>query len=226
MHPVEHPYPGTAVTATLFGLIVAAMVVSAAVLLSVDDAVYLKQLIEDSGPVQLVGQTAIFVAFGLACLFALLDSKRSSDYLHLSYLLMFYALREADFHYKVSEHAKATQFKRFFSHELIPLYTKLFLAAIVILFLVVMYRYLKKQKPVFMAALKARLPWALFAFAWAGVFFLSQLVDQVPLFHNVTGQVFEEIFESSAEVLVLTAMILFRLQAGHTSRENAATSVT
>ena len=206
------PYPGPAVTAVLFGLLLGAMAVSAAVLLAVDDPVRLKQLIEDSGPVQLVGQTAIFAAFTLACLFALIDRRRSTDYLYLSYLLMFYALREADYHYKVSEHAKATQFKRFFSHDLIPIYTKLFLAAIVVLFLIVMYRYLKKQKPVFIAALKARLPWALFTLAWGGVFFLSQLVDQVPVFHNVTGQVCEEIFESSAEILVLTAMILFRLQ--------------
>ena len=212
---LEFPYPGPAVTAVIFGLLLAAMLASAAVLLAVDDPVRLKQLIEDSGPVQLVGQTAIFAAFALAGLFALFDRRRGTDYLCLCYLLMFYALREADYHYKVSEHAKATQFKRFFSHELIPLYTKLFLATIVILFLVVMYRYLKKQKPVFIAALKARLPWALMAFAWGGVFFLSQLVDQVPLFHNVTGQVFEEIFESSAEVLVLTAMILFRLQVRH-----------
>ncbi len=206
------PYPGPKITATLFILLFSAMAVAAWVLLGVEDQVYLKTLIEDDGPVQMVGQTAIFIAFGLACLYALVDSKRRSAYLHLSYLLMFYALREADFHYKVSEHAKATQFKRFFSHELIPVYKKLFLAAIVILFLVVLYRYLKTQKPVFVAALKDRLPWALFAMAWAGVFFLSQAVDQVPLFHNVPGQVFEEIFESSAEVLALTAMLLFRLQ--------------
>lgn len=208
----QTPYPSTRVAALLFGLLFAAMVIAAWVLLGVEDQVYLKELIEDSGPVQLVGQTAIFLAFGLACLFALTDSRRRSAYTHLSYLLMFYALREADFHYKVSEHAKATQFKRFFSHELIPVYKKLFLAAIVILFLVVMYRYLKTQKPVFIAALKDRLPWALCALVWGGVFFLSQAVDQIPLFHNVTGQVFEEIFESSAEVLALTAMILFRLQ--------------
>ena len=54
--------------------------------------------------------------------------------------------------------------------------------------------------------------WKKLNFAWAGVFFLSQAVDQIPLFHNVIGQVFEEIFESSAEVLALTAMILFRVQ--------------
>lgn len=211
----ESPRPLPVVTASLFCIVLAAMVGSAAVLLSVDDAARLKQLIEDSGPVQLVGQTAIFVAFGLACLFALVDSRRRTDYLYLSYLLMFYALREADYHYKLSEHAKATQFKRFFSHEQIPLYSKLFLATIVVLFLLVMYRYLRKQKPVFIVALKARLPWALFALAWGGVFFLSQLVDQVPVFHNVTGQVFEEIFESSAEVLALLAMILFRVQVAN-----------
>lgn len=188
------------------------MAVAAWVLLGVEDQVRLKELIEDAGPVQLVGQTAIFLAFGLACLFATVDGKRRTAYLHLSYLLMFYALREADYHYKVSEHAKATQFKRFFSHDMIPLTSKLFLATIVVLFLVVMYRYLKTQRPVFIAALKDRLPWALFTLAWGGVFFLSQAVDQIPVFHNVTGQVFEEIFESSAEVLALTAMILFRLQ--------------
>jgi len=205
-------YPGLRITIVLFSLISAAMIIAGAALLQVDDPVYLKQLIEDAGPVQLVGQTAIFIAFGLACVFALIDDKRRVAYTQLSYLLMFYALREADYHYKVSEHAKATQFKRFFSHELIPLSSKLFLAAIVLLFLVVMYRYLKTQRPVFMAALRDRLPWALCALAWAGVFFMSQAVDQVPIFHNFTGQVFEEIFESSAEILALLAMILFRVQ--------------
>jgi len=210
MHP--KPYPGRSVTVAIFLVLLAGMVASAAWLLSVDDHVYLKQLIEDEGPVQLVGQTAIFIAFGLACLFALVDGQRRVAYIQLSYLLMFYALREADYHYKLSEHAKATQFKRFFSHDLIPLSSKLFLAAIVILFVVVFYRYLRSQAPSFMAALRSRLPWALFAVAWAAVFFLSQAVDQIPVFHNVTGQVFEEIFESSAEVLALTAMILFRVQ--------------
>ena len=212
MNQYQQPYPGLGVTTALFVLLFAAMLASGIALLSVEDSRQLKALIEDDGPVQLLGQTAIFAAFGLACLYALLDGRRTSDYLHLSYLLMFYALREADFHYKLSEHAKATQFKRFFLHDLIPLSSKLFLAAIVILFLVVMSRYLKRQRPVFIAALKARLPWALCAFAWGVVLFLSQLVDQVPLFHNVTGQVFEEIFESSAEVLVLMGMIFFRLQ--------------
>ena len=208
----QTPYPGTRGTVAIFSALVVAMGAATVVLMSVEDPVRLKALIEDSGPVQLVGQTAIFIAFGLACLFALLDSKRRVAYIQLSYLLMFYALREADYHYEVSEHAKATQFKRFFLHDQIPWATKLFLAAIVILFLVVMYRYLQAQKPVFIAALKARLPWALSAFAWGGVFFLSQAVDQLPFFHNVIGQVFEEIFESSAEVLALLAMILFRVQ--------------
>ncbi|MEP5568838.1 MAG: hypothetical protein ABJN62_13445 [Halioglobus sp.] len=208
----QTPYPGTPVTVAIFIALLMAMGAAMAVLLSVDDPVRLKALIEDSGPVQLVGQTAIFIAFGLACLFALLDSKRRVAYTQLSYLLMFYALREADYHYEVSEYAKATQFKRFFLHDQIPFATKLFLATIVILFLVVMYRYLKTQKPAFIAALRAKLPWALCGFAWAGVFFLSQAVDQLPFFHNVIGQVFEEIFESSAEVLALTAMILFRVQ--------------
>jgi len=209
---VQTPYPGKGITITIFAVLLVAMACAIAVLLSVGDPVQLKVLIEDSGPVQLVGQTAIFIAFGLGCLFAMVDSERRVAYIHLSYLLMFYALREADYHYKVSEHAKATQFKRFFLHDQIPFATKLFLATIVVLFLVVMYRYLKTQKPVFIAALRDKLPWALCAFAWAGVFFLSQAVDQIPLFHNVIGQVFEEIFESSAEVLALTAMILFRVQ--------------
>ncbi len=206
------PYPGLRATAALFLLVVLCMILAGAFLLQVEDMHYLKQLIEDDGPVQWVGQTAIFIAFGLACLFAITDGRRRVAYTQLSYLLMFYALREADYHYELSEHAKATQFKRFFSHELIPLSSKLFLAAIVILFLIVLYRYLSSQRAFFFAALRDRLPWALFAVAWAGVFFLSQLVDQVPIFHNVTGQVFEEIFESSAEVLALIAMILFRLQ--------------
>jgi hypothetical protein len=219
------PYPSTRSALVLIGLVFVAMLVTGAMLLGVEDPVRLKALIEDAGPVQMVGQTCIFIAFGLACCFALLDRERRVAYTQLSYLLMFYALREADFHYKVSEHAKATQFKRFFSHELIPISTKLFLAAIVLLFLVVMYRYLRTQLPTFLTALRAKLPWALAVLAWGVVFFLSQAVDQIPAFHNVTGQVFEEIFESGAEVLALLAMLLFRLQVRADAHSDPMSSV-
>lgn len=208
----RRPYPSHKITIILFTVLGAAMLASMPALLSVADPIRLKELIEDDGPVQMVGQTAIALAFSLSVFYALVDSKRRSAYLSLSYLLLFYTLREADYHYKLSEHAKASQFKRFFSHEMIPLSSKLFLAAIVILFLVVMYRYLRNEKDTFLHALRDKLPWALFVFAWFGVAFLSQVIDQVPLFHNVTGQVFEEIFETSAEILVLTGMIIFRMQ--------------
>jgi hypothetical protein len=82
----------------------------------------------------------------------------------------------------------------------------------VILFLVVLYRYLSEHRERFLQALHQRLPWALCALAWAGIFVLSQVIDPVPLFHNEIGQVFEEVFEASAEVLALVALLLFRLQ--------------
>ena len=218
-------FPSTRTALVLLTAVFAAMLAVGLLLLGVEDRMQLKALIEDAGPVQMVGQTCIFIAFGLACCYALLDRQRRVAYTQLSYLLMFYALREADFHYKVSGHAKATQFKRFFSHELIPISTKLFLAAIVLLFLVVMYRYLRSQLPTFLGALRARLPWALAVLAWGGVFFLSQAVDQIPVFHNVTGQVFEEIFESGAEVLALLAMVLFRLQVRADAQDGPMISV-
>ena len=209
---VSRPCPGPRVTAGLFLLLVVAIVAPLVWLLQVEDPVRLKRLIEDEGPVQGLGQTAIALAFASALIYALLDGARRRSYLMLSYLLLFYTLREADYHYKLSEHAKATQFKRFFSHEMIPLSSKLFLAAIVILFLVVLYTYLREHRARFLRALRQRLPWALCALAWGGVFCLSQLIDQVPLFHNEAGQVFEEVFEASAEVLALVALVLFRLQ--------------
>jgi hypothetical protein len=209
---VEGFYRGHRRTPVLAGTILAAMVVSIAWLLSVGDGVRLQQLIEDDGPVQFVGQTCIALTFLICLFYAIVDKKRRSSFIPLSYLLLFYTLREADYHYKVSPFAKATQFKRFYSHEMIPLSTKLFMAAIVILFLVVLFRYLKQERPGFLSAVKQRLPWALFASAWAGVFVMSQIVDQLPIFHNVTGQVIEEVFESTAEVLALISVILFRLQ--------------
>ena len=217
--------PSTRSALVLLALVFTAMLVAGVLLLGVADPLRLKALIEDAGPVQMVGQTCIFIAFGTACCFALLDPQRRVSYTQLSYLLMFYALREADFHYRVAEHAKATQFKRFFSHELIPASTKLFLAAIVLLFLMVMYRYLRTHLPTFLAALRARLPWALAVLAWGVVFFLSQAVDQIPMFHNVIGQVFEEVFESGAEVLALLAMILFRVQVRADVHAGPMTSV-
>lgn len=199
-------------TVLLFAVLTALILLAMLALLSVDDPVRLKQLIEDDGPVQLFGQTAIALAFLLALFYTVLDKQCRRSYLYLSYLLMFYTLREADYHYELSEYAKATQFKRFFSHEMIPLSSKLFLFTIVVLFLIVFVTYLKEHRSSFFAALQARQPWALMAAAWGLVFFMSQAVDQIPWFHNVTGQVFEEIFESTAEVLALLAMVLFRLE--------------
>jgi hypothetical protein len=193
-------------------LVLILMLVCISGLLSVDDEILQKQAIEDDGPVQLVGQICIALTFLICLYYAVVDKARRSSYLPLSYLLLFYTLREADYHYKVSEFAKATQFKRFYSHEMIPLSTKLFMAAIVLLFLLVLFRYLKQERAGFVLALQRRLPWALCAFAWAGVFVMSQVVDNIPFFHNVTGQVIEEVFESGAEVLALLAVMLFRVE--------------
>lgn len=197
---------------SLFGVLASLMVLALVLLLSVDDSVRLKQLIEDDGPVQAFGQTAIALAFFMAIVYTVLDRERRRSYLYLSYLLMFYTLREADYHYKLSEYAKASQFKRFFSHEMIPLSSKLFLFAIVVLFLVVFVTYLKEHRATFMVSLRKRLPWALMAAAWGLVAFMSQVVDQVPLFHNLTGQVFEEVLECTAEAMALLAMIMYRLE--------------
>ncbi len=211
-HQQRMPCPSLRTTTVLLVLLAAVMVGSIVMLLSVSDQAQLKALIEDSGPVQMVGQIAIAAAFTLCLFYTLVDRQRRTSYLMLSYLLLFYTLREADYHYKLSDYAKATQFKRFFSLEMIPVSTKLVLAAIVILFLVTLYRYLRNEKEGFIEAVRLKLPWALCAVAWGGVFFLSQLIDQVPLFHNEAGQVFEEVFEASAEVLALVAVILFRFQ--------------
>lgn len=199
---------------SIFAVLASLMALALVLLLSVDDSVHLKQLIEDDGPVQAFGQTAIALAFLMALVYTVLDRARRRSYLYLSYLLMFYTLREADYHYKLSEHAKATQFKRFFSHEMIPLSSKLFLFSIVVLFLVVFVTYLREHRHVFTSSVKNYLPWALMTMAWGVVFFISQAVDQLPWFHNVTGQVFEEVFECSAEAIALLAMILFRLDVG------------
>lgn len=212
------PYPKPAVTGAIFVAIGLAMLGSIALLLSVDDPVRLKVLIEDAGPVQMTGQVSIGTAFALCLLTAVFDNKRRGAFIMLSYLLMFYFLREADYHYKVSEYAKATQFKRFYLHEMIPLSTKLFMATIVILFLVTLVKYLRQEKATFLQSVQVRLPWALCCVAWFFIFGLSQTIDQVPIFHTVTGQVFEEVFEASAEVLALTAVILFRLQVWHDQR--------
>ena len=142
-----------------------------------------------------------------------LDPIRRRSYLLLSYLLLFYTLREGDYHYRVSEYAKATQIKRFYSHEMIPFSTKVLMASITLLFLCCLYRYIKENKDVFLGALQSRLPWALMTFFWGSVFFLSQLIDQLPFFHNVIGQVFEEVFEATAELLALIAVLLFRYQS-------------
>ena len=154
----HRPCPSLAVTAVLFGLVFTVMTITIVWLIGVDDPVRLKYLIEDSGPVQGVGQTAIGLAFACALLYTIADRERRVSYLFLSYLLMFYFLREADYHYKLSEHAKATQFKRFFLHDQIPLTSKLFLATIVILFLVVLYRYLRDHREVRLRARQQRRP--------------------------------------------------------------------
>ncbi len=213
------PYPTLKTAARVFAALTLLMLSSIGLLLSVEDPQQLKLLVEDHGPVQLTGLACISLACTLSLYHALSDTERRSAYLQLSYLLLFYALREADYHYRVSEYAKATQFKRFYLHEQIPLSTKLLMAMIIILFLVTLVRYLRQYLPVWCAALRHWLPWALGALAWAGVFSLSQVFDQIPFFHTVWGQAVEEVLEATAEALVLLSLLLFRMQLrapGHT----------
>ena len=206
------PYPSHRTAWVILLIIAIAVAASLVALLSVEDNVRLKQLIEDDGPVQGLGLISVSICLVLSLLYTLTDSQRRSSYLLLSYLLLFYTLREADYHYKLSEYAKATQFKRFFLHEQIPLSSKLFLATIVILFLVALYRYLTRERQGFELAVRQRLPWALYSVGWAACFILSQLIDQIPVFHNLPGQVAEEVLEATAQVLALVAMLMFRYQ--------------
>jgi len=205
-------FPSRAVTIFIIAIVITGVIASIIGLLSIQDAAQIKQLIEDDGPVQLLGQNCIALAFIIALTFAVVDPQRRKSFLMLSYILLFYTLREADYHYKVSEYAKATQIKRFYLHGQIPLSTKLLMAAIVILLLVVLYRYVRQEKDTFIAALRQLLPWSMTTAVWAVVLGASQIIDQVPLFHSAQGQVFEEVLESSAEVLALTAVILFLVQ--------------
>ena len=205
-------YPGETLSLGIFSLIALAMIFTIGMLLQVEDIVQLKILIEDSGPVQMTGQFAIGLTFAGCLLSAVFSGTRRSSFLPLSYLTMFYFLREADFHYKVSEFAKATQIKRFYLHEMIPLSTKLFMASIIILFLVVLVKYLRREKEGFLQALRHKISWAWFAVCWFVVFGVSQVIDQIPLFHNEKGQVFEEVFEASAEAIALLTLILFWVQ--------------
>ena len=209
---ISTPYPSLRTTGMLFAVLLVSILISLGLLLSVEDPVRLKALIEDDGPVQGAGLLCVSLCLLLSLYYTLADPGRRHSYLLLSYLLLFYTLREADYHYKLSDYAKATQFKRFFLHENIPLSSKVFLATIVVLFLVTLYQYLKREKQGFLNALEQRLPWTLFSVAWAGSFVLSQIVDQVPVFHNVTGQVAEEVLEASAQIFALVAMLLFRYQ--------------
>jgi len=87
---------------------------------------------------------------------------------------------------------------------------------------VVLYRYLRDHSSGLLQALQQRLPWAIGAVIWSAVFVSSQLVDQIPLFHTTKGQVFEEVFEASAEVIALVTLILFRVQLWGDTRGAAA----
>ncbi|MFT6289099.1 MAG: hypothetical protein ACJAYC_001506 [Halieaceae bacterium] len=226
MDTYSRSYPGTTLSLGIFSLIALTVILTIGMLLQVEDMVQLKILIEDSGPVQMTGQLAIELTFAGCLLSAIVSSQRRASFLPLSYLTMFYFLREADFHYKVSEFAKATQFKRFYLHEMIPLSTKLFMASIIILFLVVLVKYLRREKAVFLKALRHKVTWAWFAVCWFMVFGVSQVIDQIPLFHTEKGQVFEEVFEASAEVIALLTLILFWIQVWGTIRAKTAPNTT
>ncbi|MCW8932870.1 MAG: hypothetical protein OQL19_21845 [Gammaproteobacteria bacterium] len=199
-------------TTILIVFILCSMIATLFWLLVIVKPTELKSLIEDDGPIQLFGYYSILLAFFISLGLVFIEPVRRSSYLCLSYLLLFYALREGDYHYRVSEYAKATQIKRFYSHEMIPISTKLFMACITLLFLYCFFKYLKNNKAIFFNALRAKLPWAIITLCWGIIFFLSQAIDQLPFFHNIVGQVFEEVFEAGAEVFALCALLLFRFQ--------------
>lgn len=163
--------------------------------------------IADAGFVSII--TLTFVACAILTLLILifnteLDTPKLTAAASV-YILLIYLLREADVHRLFTiEHVTRG---KFYSMPEVPLWQKLFAAAVFILLAVcILYLLIKHTRSLWQNFRKLE-PWALALALWFGILVISQLCDRSGLNHTHFGRVIEESSECWAAMFLFLSVV-------------------
>lgn len=123
----------------------------------------------------------------------------------LAYVILIYALREADFH-RLFTDEHVTRLK-FYTDPNISLNQKLLGGIPLAIFFICLVYLLTHYTKFVLAHLIRKSPWAISVFLWALVLFVSQLIDKSALNRIYSGYFVEEMLELGAAGYLLIAVL-------------------
>lgn len=162
-------------------------------------------IVKDTGPVQSL-TVIILTAAALICVY--LARRYEGNRLMfglMSYIMIFYAAREADLHNFETYKVGPTNIK-FYSLADVPGWEKAVCGIVFISLILSILVFLSKVLGPFFSGLKNRHSWAFFALFWLGTLISSQVSDKSFLNEMFAGQALEEIAELIAAILVLLVL--------------------
>jgi len=163
--------------------------------------------ISDAGFVSIITLTFVACAI-LALLILIFNTELDTPKLSASaaaYVLFIYLLREADVHRLFTlEHVTRG---KFYTMPEVPLWQKVFAAAVFILLILCILYLLVKYVRSLWQKFRSIEPWVLALFLWFTVLVVSQLCDRSDLNHTHFGRVIEECCECWAAMFLFLSVV-------------------
>jgi hypothetical protein len=125
----------------------------------------------------------------------------------IAYILVFYAMREADLH-RPAMYPEHIANRRFFTAAEVPVLDKVFFGLLLLSLLVCIILFLVRITPSFLRALRRTEDWAVYAGFWFVTLLLTQLSDKSFLNEHYYGQALEEVGELAAAGVI--SLIVWR----------------
>ncbi len=163
--------------------------------------------ISDAGYVSIITLTFVACTF-ITILTLVFNTNLISSKLTASaaaYVLAIYFLREADIHRLIT--AEHVTRGKFYTMQSIPLWQKLFAAAVFLILTVCILYLLIKYARTLWSKVRALEPWAVALFLWFTILCISQLCDKSGLNHTHFGRVIEENSECWAAIFLFLTTI-------------------
>ncbi len=163
--------------------------------------------ISDAGYVSIITLTFVACTF-ITILTLVFNTNLTSSKLTASaaaYVLAIYFLREADIHRLIT--AEHVTRGKFYTMQSIPLWQKLFAAAVFLILTVCILYLLIKYARTLWSKVRALEPWAVALFLWFTILCISQLCDKSGLNHTHFGRVIEENSECWAAIFLFLTTI-------------------
>lgn len=166
-----------------------------------------KGLAADDGIIQNIGMTLVSISCALSFFFMIKEKVDRRFWLLVSYILLIYMCREADYHRTASEFVKITKFIKFYIHPQEALWFKAYIFMIEAVLIYSVYWLVKNYAKFFIQSLKTFEAWAISVLFWFVVFVSSQVMDQL---HNYiyASRIIEESLEATAELITIYAVII------------------